>query len=235
SLAGTLAIGLAIRSVIVEPLDRRHLVPLVPIAVLFAMAGLNVLHSRIVHTNGNGAPKGSLAWSTLVVVALTTFGLLTAQLFTPESMRQRWTGYAEGAQQIVADTRMGTSRILISSDSRGEGALISEIARREKRPNLVVQPSSAELQRPDRLHGGIRPRFESSEDLAAWFPRSGFGMVVVDQSIAETDRSEIHDQLVSATEDHPEVFWPMAHIPITRSDFETQGTLTLYRVKESTR
>lgn len=228
ALLATLASALAVRATLSEPLDVRHLVPLLPIAIMFVAAGLNQLSSRF-----SDLPKMQKAdWAGAAAAwSLAIAGLITAQLFKGADLHGRWTGYAESARQILTGPDHGTHRVLVSSDANGEGALIGEIAMREKHPGLFVQRSTQELLRTDRLRGGIRPRFETSDDLAAWFPRSGFTIVALDQSFDDAGRNEIHNQLTRAAEDHPEVFWPMAHVTVTRGKSESSGTLTVYRVK----
>jgi hypothetical protein len=102
---------------------------------------------------------------------------------------------------------------------------------RDKRPQHVIRLSSTDLFQTDDLRGGIRPRFHSSEELAEWFPRSGFTMVAIDHSIAELDRSEVHDQLIRATEQHPEIFWPMARVNVRRGADDNEGVLVFYGVR----
>jgi hypothetical protein len=229
SLAVTLGFALVLLADVPKSTDSRHLIPLIPIAVMFVAAGIASVGERFSKLEkSTSAAAGALtAAATLLAIA----GVVTAQLFGGGNLRERWTGYGEGAKQILKSPSPGNRQVLISSDAIGESALISELANRDKRPGHVVKQSSQELMRNDGIVGGNRPRFETSDELASWFQRSGFMMLAVDQSIAEQDRSEIHDQLARAAHDHPEVFWPMAEITITRGHEDAQGLLTIYGVK----
>lgn len=234
ALAATLASSLALAAMVSNPLDARHLVPLLPIAVMFVTAGLNRLREKLSEPATDSAMPRKSPWVTAAaILSIGAIGVITAQLFEGADLHERWTGYAESAKQILTGPDRGTRRVLVSSDRGGEGALISEIAMREKQPGLVLQRSTQELLRTDRLRGGIQPRFDNSEDLAAWFPRSGFTILALDQSINEADRNAIHNQLARAVEDHPEVFWPMAQVSVTRGKTENPGILTVYRIKGS--
>jgi len=233
TLATTLVAGFGVRAIVFEPLEARHLVPLIPIAVMFATAGLYGLLNRISKSSAESARPAQANWKRATVAwALGILGVATAQLFSGVQLRREWTGYGESAKEIVAatSTSLGPQRVLLSSDAAGEDALVSEVAMRDKRPNRILQSSNRELFRRDRLRGGTRLRFETSDELAAWLPRSGFTTIVLDQSIAEENRSEVHDQLVRATEDHPETFWATARVTVTRGNSES-GTLTVYRLR----
>jgi hypothetical protein len=233
TLAVTLVAGFGVRTLVFEPLEARHLVPLIPITVMFATAGLNGLLNRFSTSSTESTRPAPANWKPAAVAwALAILGVITAQLFSGIELHRDWTGYGESAKEIVAatSTSSGPQRILLSSDAAGEDALISEVARRDKRPNRILRRSNRELFRKDQLSGRTRPRFETSDELAAWFPLSGFTTIVLDQSIAEEDRSEVHDQLVRATEDHSEIFWATARVTVTRGNSEN-GVLTVYRLR----
>jgi hypothetical protein len=231
TLATTLVAGFGVRAIAFEPLEARHLVPLIPITVMFVTAGLYGLLNRLSKSSAEStrpAPaNGKLA---AVAWALAILGVTTAQLLSGMKLHRDWSGYGESAKEIISatSTSLGPQRILLSSDAAGEGALISEVAIRDKRPNRILQCSNGELLRND--GGRTRPRFETGDELAIWLQRRGFTAVVLDQSIAEEDRSEVHDQLVRATEDHPEIFWATARVTITRGNSEN-GVLTVYRLR----
>jgi hypothetical protein len=233
TLGATLGCALALLTDVSGPTDSRHLVPLIALVVMFVIAGLAAFAERYSKREGS-APAGRVSGAAATVFAwcLAIAGVATAQLFTETDLRKGWIGYADGAEQILKSPTSGARRVLISSDPAGEGALISELAMRDKRPGLVVKQSKDELVRNDRLRGGIHPRFENGDELAEWIQRSGFTIIAVDHSIAEQDRSEVHDQLVRATEDHPEVFWPMAQVTITRGrDDAPGGVLGIYGIR----
>jgi hypothetical protein len=232
TLAATLGFALALLADVSEPTDSRHLVPLIPVIMMFVVAGLASLGERFSKPVDLSAVRkipstaaAAAAW------CLAIAGVLTAQRLTGANFRERWIGYAEGAEQILKNPSPGARRVLISSDAAGEGALICELAMRDKRPGHVVKQCNRELVRDERVHEKARPRFENSEELAAWLRRSGFTIIAVDFSIAEQDRSEVHDQLVRATDEHPDLFWPMANVTVTRGRDDTQGVLSIYGIR----
>jgi hypothetical protein len=227
TLAVTLAAAFAIRAVIVESLEARRLVPLLPIAVMFVTAGLGGAFMKFSRASAESLQGTHIRAACLLAIA----GVITAQMQGGAFVQQRWIGYGESAQQIVDVTRRGPLRVLLSSDAAGQGALITELAKRDKNRACTVQYSNRELSRNDRNLGITRLRFDNSEDLAAWFTSSGYGLVALDQSIPEEERSEVHDQLLNATANHPEIFWPMAQVKIKRGSRDNEGILTIYRLR----
>lgn len=231
-LAVTLAVAIVVRATISETLDARHLIPLIPITVAFVIAGFEQLRKWLSRSAVNSPQPGKVRWTaSAAILSLAVVGVAIAQLLNGTTFRNQWTGYAEGANEILKSPMPGALRVLVSSDAIGNGALTSELAMRDERPRHVIRLSSTELLQKDNRRGGIRPRFSSSEELAAWFPRSGFTMVAVDHSIAELDRSEVHDQLIRATEQHPEIFWPMAQVTVKRGSDENAGVLAFYGIR----
>jgi hypothetical protein len=229
TLAVTLAAAFAIRAVIIESLEARRLVPLLPIAVMFVIAGFGGVFMKFSKATAESLRPSHIRAACLLAIA----GVITAQMQVGTFVQLRWTGYGESAQQIVDTASKGPLRILLSSDAAGQSALITELAKRDKRRRCSVQYSNRELSHNDRILRATRPRFDNSEDLAAWFPGSGYALIALDQSIPEEARSEVHDQLLNATANHPEIFWPMAQVKVGRGSQDNQGVLTIYRLRYS--
>jgi len=196
-------------------------------AVTGAVAGQEWLNRRRPQASAAGRPA-------LVVVVILLVSLSVGEV-TARALKltagKRCSGFAKLAEQIVEDGH-GTERtVMISSDRTGDGVFISELAMSEKRPGHVVRLAAAELARTDSPRRDMQPRFETEDEVAVWFAKAGVDYLLIDESIAEEDRSQAHDQLIRAVDTHSERFFPMARSTIVRDGQTPPSPATLYRVK----
>jgi hypothetical protein len=219
SVAALIIAVLLFHFVLPVGLEERHLVSVMPSALLFVVAGLHAVLARL-------AARARL----IVAVAVLLVGIFIQQVFDrPE--RKDWSGFAPLAQHILASDPEGKSPVLVSSDARGEGQFVSEIAMRERRPGRVVRRGSKDLASSDWAGRDLKLRFATEDDLADWFGNSSIDFVVADASMPEENRNEQHDQLIRACENRSDRFWPMLRLTVVRAGFEQPGPLMLYRVK----
>ena len=163
---------------------------------------------------------------------LVAIGFLVSQLLTfINPHRKHWSGFGSIAESILADTSTAGGTVLVSSDGRGEGMFISELAMREKRPGHVVKRSNKELASMAWSGSNMRSRFESEDDLLDYFTKSDIDYVVIDDSMPDNKRGAHHDQLRRAAEDHTDIFWPVATAPVIRAGGSYPTPLRAYRVK----
>jgi hypothetical protein len=87
-------------------------------------------------------------------------------------------------------------KFLISSDARGEGAFISEIAiLDENRPSHTVDRSSKVLSESDWLGRGYRESFESDEALRSFVLEQQYDGLFLDLSIPQIFLSSHHTRI----------------------------------------
>jgi hypothetical protein len=148
---------------------------------------------------------------------------------------KQWSGFAPIAEAVLEDTAMDKAEILVSSDARGEGMFISELAMREKRPGHIVRRVSKDLATMDWEGRGARLKYESDEELAEWFAGEGrnVGCVVVDATMPEMRRGPHHDQIIAFCERHGDRFWPVSSSPVVREGVPQRTPLRLYRVRRA--
>jgi hypothetical protein len=227
---GLIAGVLVFQCIVPSSLEERHLVPALPAAIAFVVAGAVAAQEWLSRRRSQAAPgRPALVLVVILLVSLAV-GEITARMLklTPG---KRWSGFARLAEQIVEDGH-GTERtVMISSDRTGEGVFISELARSEKRPGHVVRLAAAALARIDSPRGEMQPRFESEDEVAVWFAKAGIDYLLIDESLAEEDRTQTHDQLIRAVDTHSERFFPMASSTIVRGGQTPPSPATLYRVK----
>jgi hypothetical protein len=77
-------------------------------------------------------------------------------------------------------------KLLVSSDARGEGAFVSEVAiLDDRRPSHTVDRSSKVLAQSDWLGRGYREAFVSDEELRSFLREEQYDGILVDEGIPE--------------------------------------------------
>lgn len=196
-------------------LEARHLIPILPAAVMFAIAGLAALA-------GMAKSRKGLASAVLGVAVL-------AASVWPLSQKG-FSGFAPLAAALLEEA--GPEEVtLVSSDARGEGMFISEVAMREQRPGHVIQRASKSLASSTWSGSGYAPLFADDDALLAFLTGGKIQYLLIDDALPEAKRREHHDQLKRLIELHPDRFWVAASSEIFR-DGERQFTpAKLYKIQ----
>ncbi len=145
--------------------------------------------------------------------------------------RKEWHGFAPIAHTLI-DEAHGPARVLVVSDPRGEGMLISEIAMGDAARQISVERGSETLVESASATPAGKPleRFLEDEQLLAHLTAGNIRYIVLDSSVPSTSRAGYHDQAVRVIEGNIRSFWPVFENPIIR-DGEPQGhPLRIFRV-----
>lgn len=233
AMAALLAGVFVFQCILPVGLEDRHLIPALPAALMFAVAGFHAVirwwesRSRSIEI---GTPASSANFIIGLLVTLVFAMVFSVALFNPHPPK-RWIGFGSIAATILEDTATARGTVLVSSDGRGEGMFISELAMRETRPGHVVKRANKELASMKWSGADMRSRFDSEDDLLAYFAKSDIDYIVVDDSMPDNKRGAHHDQLRRAAEEHTDVFWPVASTPVIRAGGSYPTPLRAYRVK----
>ena len=158
-------------SVVPAGVEDRKLIMAVPALILFLFAGGNWIANRL-------PLRGELHEYRAHLVAAVLAIVFFAQVFTvPRQMRF---GYREAAQFITSDPALRGATILASSESAGEGLLISEIAMREPRPRDTIIRGTKALANVDWTGTEYRSLFSTSQQVLQFIQESHIGVVVTD-------------------------------------------------------
>ncbi len=150
--------------------DRKMLIAL-PALVLFIFAGGFWIAGRL-------PLRGSLArWGPGVVAAAAALLFLFQTFAIPH---EKHYGYIEAARFLTTDPQMHDATILVSSQSVGEGLLISEIAMREPLPQDTILRATKSLAQVDWNDDHYRSLFSTPAQLLHFLDRSGVNVVVLD-------------------------------------------------------
>jgi len=238
------------QSIIPAGREARHLIPVVPALVMFAVEGAVWLAGRIPLRCFGVFPARARA-----VVCAAILALLVAAPFlgtfqppfygsigdvvrlSPFGIVQKPRGgFAPVVETLMAlsDKQKHGGVFLVSSDSSGEGMFISEVAMREKsRPAHFAKRASKELASSTWSGGGYKPKFDSDSALLAWLSANAVDFIVLDTAIPERGRQPHHAMLQRVVQTHREQFEEVASAPLSRGGDAPCGKALAYRIHHS--
>ena len=221
--AGALIIAVIVfQSIAPVGLEARHLVPTLPAAMMFAVAGFAALLNR---PSSEAAPA---ARNRPVISAALGLVVLAGSVWP--LAEKGFSGFAPLAEAMLAEAAPADVT-LVSSDARGEGMFISEIAMREQRPGHVIQRASKSLAKSAWSGSGYSPVFSTDDDLLAFLTSGKIQYLVLDDSLPEDKRREHHDQLKRLVEEHSDLFWLVASADLFRGGERQHALVRLYKIQ----
>jgi hypothetical protein len=148
--------------------------------------------------------------------------------------QKQWNGFAPIALALLEETP-GPARVLVVSDPRGEGMLISETAMRDPAHQITFERGSETLTEPSSPAPRGRPqeRFMEDEPLLAHLTSGGIRYIVLDSSVPEPSRAGYHDQMIRVLGDNARSFWPIGDSPLVRDGEPMGHPLRIFRVMQS--
>lgn len=173
SMAALLFADVGFHSVVPAGLEPRYLISGTFPVMLFALAGAAWLCSLSVVS---GLPR-----SIRVAGAAAVITVLFAA-FNFHITRKNSFGFAEAAEDILADPSLSQAAVLCSSDRDGEGLLISEIAMRERRNGHYILRASKMLGASDWNGSGYRLRFTTGAEVSRLLDSLPVDIVVIDET-----------------------------------------------------
>jgi hypothetical protein len=231
---GGLVLGVYVfQSILPVGLEARHLISVTPALVMLAVAGLQVIaRSSPLRVEGPEQQRREHLWVVLLL-------LLTLPMEVIQLSKKGYTGFASVAEYLLANAPPG-SRILVSSDARGEGMFISEVAMHDRRPNLFIERASNSLvdQSSKKWNGReLRDRFLDDEALLAYLTEGKINYIVLDDTVMHPKRASYQDQLKRVVADSMadanatgHTFWKVDEFPMTRENEGVPPPIRLYRV-----
>jgi hypothetical protein len=143
---------------------------------------------------------------------------------------KRFSGFAPLADAMLGEATLADVT-LVSSDARGEGMFISEVAMHERRPGHVIQRASKALANSAWSGSGYAPLFKEDDDLFAFLTSGKIQYLAIDDAVPEDKRREHHDQLKRVIEQHSDQFWLVASAEIIRDGEPQLAPVRLYKIR----
>ncbi len=188
SVYAALAAGcLVFHSALTGEAKTRYILPLVPLAALFALAGAERLGGML---PGRRASAAALAiW--LAALAPPAWSFFIPRKHSPD--------LTPIVREVAERTDSAAPVVLVASGSIGEGVVISEFARLDERPRHRVIRATKALAESDWNGTFFRPRYESAEELAGFLESEGIESIILDRGTSELP-GNIKQLLVCAME-----------------------------------
>jgi hypothetical protein len=192
-------------------LEARHLIPIVPAALMFSVAGFDFL--------ARGWPRVALC-----VVALAGVGWALFPLNVKGDA-----GFQPLVDKMLADA--GRDDVaLVSSDATGEGIFIADVALREQRPGHTIQRASKSLASSTWSGSGYTALFSTDDALFRFLTDGKIQYLVVDDAVPSSRRREHHDQIRRVVEQHPDCFGELAAAEAWREGQRQKTPVRLYKI-----
>ena len=185
---GSLLIGVwAFHCVVPSSLEDRNLVAAIPALVLFFGAGCWWIVER--HALGRISRMKKVA---VLAFVIGTF-FVGEVIATPKPVLL---GFRPVAQWFLSKPEFEKSIVLVSSDTKGEGAFISDVAQAEERPGHIILRASKVLSKSTWTGYQYQVLQKTEEELAAYLEGVPVGVVILDTSIPLSKQYEHHRMLI---------------------------------------
>ncbi|HSI10866.1 MAG TPA: hypothetical protein VK961_02425, partial [Chthoniobacter sp.] len=138
-------------------------------------------------------------------------------------------GFAPLAEQMLADASPA-DEALVSSDARGEGMFIADVALHENRPGHVIQRASKSLASSTWSGSGYSPLFNNDADLLHFLADGKIRYLILDDALPNDRRQEHHDQLRRVAEANHERFLLIGEADVFRDGERQAVTAKLYKI-----
>jgi 4-amino-4-deoxy-L-arabinose transferase-like glycosyltransferase len=208
--------GAAIVLLVPAGMSARYLFPILPPLAILAVRGVRMLTSR----------RPGLQLPALAALAVGC----AAQFGTPDLKAESGFGIAV-TKMMEAREGATQGRWLVSSDPRGEGAVIAAAAfalpSRAPSP-LTVLRTSKELTNTDWMGRAYQAGFEGTKELAAHLRDRGIDLVFFDESLPSKWQKAHHQLLGQTLEAESDEWGVVLTQPIQRRAGQ-EGTMTVYR------
>jgi len=203
-------------------LEARHMTPILAPAILFAALGMKALADLL--SRKGLAPTTACALT--VAVGVAGFALETFQL-RPKGYR----GYEAVAQKLKTEAPEPKTVILVSSDARGEGMLVSEVALSEKRPDTIVKRASKLLAKSSWAGNSYETKAKSAGETITLLESESVQFLIIDRTIPARLKVQHHELLENAAASAGDKWKLVGKFPITRAGEISPEGLELYRLK----
>jgi len=198
--------------------EDRHLIPALPAACMFAIAGLCAVEEwwRRRRSSEPAAAAAGTSMRPGLIFGLGAVLLLAPPLASAPRASKAWYGFASLAEALLSEAPP-EAVTLVSSDATGEGMFIAEVALREERPGHVIQRASKSLSSSNWSGSGYTPAFQRDDEVLSFLLRSGITYIVLDDTVPPGKRRAHHEQLHRVITGNPDRFFPVAESEGSRS------------------
>ena len=141
-----------------------------------------------------------------------------------------FSGFAPLAE-VMRNDATAVDVTLVSSDARGEGMFISEVAMHERRPGHTILRASKTLAKSSWSGSGYAPLFTSDDEVLAFLTSGKIQYLALDDAVPEDKRRTHQDQLKRVVGQHSEEFALVASAETVRAGVRQSSPAQLYKIR----
>jgi hypothetical protein len=149
---------------------------------------------------------------------------------TQPAPKKSWYAFGDVAEHLLSQNSYQNSLFLVSSDSRGEGMFVSEVAMRERRPGHVVLRASKVLSRSNWSGSNYELLYRTPDEVMTFLHDIPVGIVVVDHSVAGDTRYQHNALLIETLIEHSSKWELIGRYPFTRRAVVSPAAVSVYRL-----
>lgn len=216
-----LPIGLILTYILIPVgFEQRYLLPAIAPAMYFAGIGF-------VHLHGLLKARLEQNWkaSFVLLLLIASYGI---EVF--EIPQKRFRGFQAFVDAMHLEGENEGKRILISSDSRGEGAVVASVAMQDVRPRHQVLRSSKVLSTSDWMGRGYQLAHTNATDLIQFLQDEEIDWLIVDTSMQAQRIMDHHSQMASLVDTYPSNFHLVKEGEIERRFWGESRRAALYEL-----
>lgn len=222
SLASLVLAALVFHWIVPAGFDPRYLILGVPPMICFVVAGV-VGSVELVPERWLGR-----RWR-LALVGVVAAGLFGLEAFSVPG--RQWQGFGNVAALLFTPTPVVTSVVLVSSDPEGEGALVSEVAMRDRDRRHFVLRGSKVLSSSRWDGSEYRMLFETTAEMGDLLRETPVHLVVVDRSVPRSFRTPDQALLWETLQEMADEWELVDKFGLTRHGVAEPEAVHVYRQK----
>ncbi len=202
-------------------MEIRHLITAVPAMLIFLAAGITFISERL------SVP--SIRSRYISIFLLVLFSLIFYHE-TFSMSRKAWSGFGDIARNLLSEKEIRKSVFMISSDERGEGMFISELAMQEHPPGHIVLRSSKTLADSRWSGAGYNVLYSNPEVIMAYLKKIPVGIVIIDESLPPEPQFEHHRLLSETIKTHADQWELSGKYSLTRDGKSYSDAIKVWRL-----
>ena len=202
--------------------ERRYLLPIAPAALLFAIEALQYIGQQI---------EKRVSFSPRLIAVVVAVVVLFGTYLELGLSRKDWRGYGDVTSFIGQKQEWTNSIILVSSDPRGEGMFIAEVALDDQRPHRYVLRASKMLAKDTWSGWKYRQLFDSPAAVMESLTRIPVGVLILDTSIPSHQAQEHHQQLQEMVRVFSDKWHLVGQYDLTRNGRLYPQAVQIYELK----
>jgi len=206
-------------------LEPRHLLPALPAWIILAVGGLREIARSLAARLGTPTPVFEL---TFAILALGWFGVASFEL-----RHKAYHGFDAVHAQISSRGWAPGSRVLVSSDARGEGMFIAAAALRDRTRTIAVDRTSKILASSTWSGAQYESFHADTGAIATELERRRYRAVIVDTSLPADRRRPHHSLLEQTLASDPRRFPLLASYPVERPEHRSLHGIKVYLIAAS--